>query len=496
MKVLLIHPNLFAHRYVSVGIAMISAVLKKSGHTVVFFDSSRYRDDREKIGNLSERSISKMQEVLQFKTVTLPPIKRSSESVIDALYRILRDYQPELVGISATSSEFPYATEFAEIIKPYKIPVLIGGAHSTVCPEEALRPEGIDMALVGEGEEAILELMESLRSKKKRTDIRNIYFKSGNQVIANPTRPYIRHLDSLPFPDLDIFDPYHHFGAYQGRIVTYARVETGRGCPYKCSYCINQKLHEEVYKHEKKHVRHKTPERVIDELKYVDKKIHFDIVRFVDETFTACSLAWMKEFTDLFRMQINRPMIVATRPEYVTVERMETLRKAHSDIQVTMGIESGSERIRKQVLNRKMSDETIVKAYHLCHDLGFSTASFNMIGLPTESRKDFFETIRLNRKAGVHTPMLSYFYPFPGCKLRDICHKDGSLENGLHEVDYSVTSMLKLIDFPPEEVEGLKRTFVLYVKMDESDFPEIEKGEKNDTVFQNISERFKAMQGL
>jgi len=143
-----------------------------------------------------------------------------------------------------------------------------------------------------------------------------------------------------------------------------------------------------------------------------------------------------------------------------------------------------------------MSDEIIMKAYRLCHHLKFSTASFNMIGLPTETRKDFFETIHLNRKTGVHTPMLSYFYPFPGCKLRDICRKEGSLENRLHEVDYSVTSMLKLTGFPPEEVEGLKRTFVLYVKMDESDFPEIEKAEKDDMVFRRISERFKKMQGL
>jgi radical SAM superfamily enzyme YgiQ (UPF0313 family) len=110
-----------------------------------------------------------------------------------------------------------------------------------------------------------------------------------------------------------------------------------------------------------------------------------------------------------------------------------------------------------------------------------------MIGVPGETRKDFFETIKLNIEAKVQTPMLSYFYPFVGCKLRNICLKEGYIDNRLHEVDYSVSSVLKLPGFPLSEIEGLKRTFVMYVKMDKSLYPEIEKAESDDAVFKKLS---------
>jgi radical SAM superfamily enzyme YgiQ (UPF0313 family) len=317
------------------------------------------------------------------------------------------------------------------------------------------------------------------------TDIRNIYFKNQKRIITNEIRPYIKNLDALPFMNLDMFDQYHHIGAYQGKLVKYGRFETGRGCPYNCTYCINGALHQ-VYTHEKKHLRHKSPGRTIAELQYGSEKIGFDIIRFVDETFTAVSEDWLAEFVTLYRAHIAKPLVIATRPECVTRSKMEILRNAHDHIQVTMGIESGSQKIRKEVCNRRMSNQTILNACHLCHELGFLTASFNMIGLPDETRDDFFETIALNRQAGVHIPMLSYFYPFEGCQLREYCLTKGYIEDTLTEVDYSVASVLKMPGFSLQEMEGLRRTFVMYVKMDKTYYPDIQKAEYDDAIFQKL----------
>lgn len=471
----------------SIGVSVISAVLKKAGHKVIFFDTSRFKEDIEESRvNYSERSIQKMKQTLQFLPVDLPPIKKSGDHVMSALHYKIKLFKPDLIGFSATSSEFPYLTRIVREIKRYRIPIIVGGAHATVSPLEVLEVDGIDMAVLGEGEEAILELTEAIESGSFRTDIKNIYYKKDGLIIQNAIRPYIKDLNSLPFMDLEIFDKYHHLGAYQGQLVTYARVETGRGCPYNCTYCVNRVLHENIYNHERKHVRNKLPRRVIEELEFTYDKINFDIVRFVDETFTSYSIEWLKEFVSLYKSKINKPMIITTRPELVIQEKMELLRTAHGNIQISMGIESGSERIRKEVLNRKISDKTIIEAYRLCHELGFSTAAFNMIGLPGEVRRDFFKTIRLNIEAKVQTPMLSYFYPFPGCKLRDVCIKEGYVNDELHEVDYSVSSVLKFPNFPIKEIEGLKRTFVMYVKMDRSFYPDIRKAEQDDVVFSKL----------
>ncbi|MFC1623839.1 B12-binding domain-containing radical SAM protein [Candidatus Omnitrophota bacterium] len=494
MKILLIHPNKFAHRYVSIGISMVSAVLKQAGNEVLFFDTSRFKENDS--ADYSDGSVQKMEHALQFKPAELPRIKKSDEAVMPALHSRIKSFRPDLIGFSATSSEFPYLAKIVRDIKKYRIPTIAGGIHATVFPMDALRIDGIDMALVGEGEEAILELTNALQSGRSRSDIRNIYFKNKNRIIKNDIRPYIRNLDSLPFMDMDIFDKYHHIGAYHGDLVTYARIETGRGCPYRCNYCINEQLNNKIYGHEKKHIRNKSPRRVTEELKFIDNKIRFDIVRFVDETFTTYSIEWLKEFVDLYKSEIDKPMVIATHPNRVTPEKMEVLREAHKDIQVTMGVESGNERIRAEVLGRPVSDRSILRAFSICHELGFSTASFNMIGLPGETRDDFLKTIELNVEVGVQTPILSYFYPFTGCKLRDVCIKEGYLSDELHETDYSISSPMKLPYFPSEEIEGLKRTFVMYVKMDKSLYPEIKKAEKDDAAFHRLAELYKNQAGV
>lgn len=490
MKVLLIHPNKFSQRYVSVGCGMISAALKAAGHQVEYFDTSRFRDDCA-CPNAATMSKQKkvMEEVLQFKPVELPPIEKSDESVSCALESIMNEYKPDLICISTNSSEFNYAVSIIDQIRRHNIPIIVGGPHSTVAPDEVLAVEGVDMACVGEGEEAIVELVESLSNGKPRSDIRNIYFKQNGKIVRNALRAY-SDLDSLPFMDLDIFDDHHHIGAYQGRVVKYGRFETARGCPYKCTYCVNEMLHN-LYDHENRHVRYKSAVRIIEELKQGLEKIGFDIIRFVDETFTASPIGRLEEFVKLYKQEINKPLIIATRPEGASYKVMSILREAHDDIQVTMGIESGSERIRKEVLNRSMSDETIIKAYRTCNDLGFSTASFNMIGLPGETRSDFMKTIELNAKAEVHTPMLSYFYPFKGCRLRQKCIENSYIEDRNYEVDYSVSSKLKMPEFTVDEIEGLKRTFVMYVKMDRSKWNQIEKAERNDEVFSELVRAYK-----
>jgi len=486
MKILLIHPNNYSQRYVSVGIASISAVLKKSGHIVKYFDTSRYKNSTEALNTFTLKDQQKkMEEVLQFIPVELPPIISAGESVHDSLHSAVRSFQPELIGFTATSSDFLQVISIVNTIKEYHIPIIVGGAHATVAPIETLSIDGIDMVCVGEGEEAILELANSIESGQKRTDIKNIYFKSEEQIVTNNVRPYTS-LEKLPFPDLDIFDDFHHIGAYQGNQVKYGRFETARGCPYKCSYCINSSLHS-LYKLEKRHVRFKSPDRIIAELKSGLDKIGFDIVRFVDETFTASSIKRLSEFVDLYRCEINKPMIIATRPERVSREIMSIIRKAHPNIQITMGIESGSETIRKNICNRHMSNRTIIEAYRICHEYGFHTASFNMVGLPDETRNDFFKTIELNREAKVHQPMLSYFYPFPGTKLREYCINKNYFDEGHHEIDYAVSSVLKMPKFPKVEIEGLKRTFVMYVKMDRTFFPEIQKAEQNDNTFKSLT---------
>ncbi|MEW6599426.1 MAG: hypothetical protein AB1499_00500, partial [Nitrospirota bacterium] len=146
MNILLIHPNRYAQRYVSVGIGMISAVLKAAGHNVMFFDTSRYGEDMlDSAANALNRQTGRMEEVLQFVPVKLPPIRRAKESVSNSLNDIIRSFKPGLIGLSVTSSDFAYAVSIIEQIKHYRVPIIIGGAQAIASPIETLSVDGVDM---------------------------------------------------------------------------------------------------------------------------------------------------------------------------------------------------------------------------------------------------------------------------------------------------------------------------------------------------------------
>jgi len=487
MNVLLIHPNIFAHRYVSVGIASISASLKAKGHMVSFLDTSRYRHTAT--NNIWENQNRTMEQTLQFKPVDLPPITKSPQDLWEALGERIRSFAPDVIGITINSSEYLFAKEIIGQIKAIsRIPIVLGGPHVTVCAKNVLQDLENVTIIVGEGERAFCDFIAGAPAYGTP----NMGSNSGPFIDLNAPQPYVRPLDTLPMPDLSIFDQYHHLGAYQGQQAVYARIETSRGCPFACHYCINKALHD-LYSNESSHVRMKSAERTLEELLHTQKEIGFDVVRFIDENFLVHSTAWLEYFSYQYKKNINLPFIIATRPETISRKKLKILRCATNDIQITMGIESGDEWIRESICNRHISNSAIIEAYHWCHEMGFNTAAFNMIGLPFEDRTRFMRTVDLNHKTQTNMPILSYFYPFPGTKLRDVCLEEGFIEDKFHQADYSVGTFLNMPNFSPQEINGLKRTFVLYVTMPRSMWPEIQKAEQDDEVFKKMVTKHKTL---
>ncbi|MBF0244660.1 MAG: B12-binding domain-containing radical SAM protein [Planctomycetes bacterium] len=490
MKFLLIHPNKYAERYASLGLGMLSAAVKAAGHEFMLLDTSRFASGLGPTAPPHDAGKASMEASLQFKPVELPTIPRAKISAWEGLEQAAREFSPDLIGISFTTSEFGELKSIAAQATAMGISVVAGGIHPTVRPEDVLAVPGVSMVVRGEGEQALVELLNTLEAGHGPEGVDNVWTKRGQHVIKNPVRPYIADLDSLPFMDYSIFDDAHHIGAYQGQAVRYIRPQSSRGCPFECSYCVNARLHQ-IYEGQKRHVRRKSPGRFLDELINGRQEINFEVVRMVDETFTAAPVEWLGEFARLYQEHIHKPIIITTRPESVSPKKMELLRTLHEDVQVTMGIETGNEAFRKKVCNRKMSNKTIIKAFHLCRELGFRTAAFNMLGLPGETRALSLETAMLNREARVDTPIMSYFYPFPGSHLRQVCLDMGYIEDELHDVDYSTNSFLNMPQYPLAQMRGIKRTFVLYAKMPKKYLPNIERAETDDASFARLAEIYR-----
>lgn len=391
MRITFVYPDLslgsagkFYH-----GVAYLSAVLKKAGHTVRLIHLTRPIDQR------------KYKELLVNTT-------------------------PDLVGFSATTHMFPLVRELAKWTKQsLDVPIICGGAHPTICPEEVIRSAGIDMVCIGEGEEAMVELSNKLEKNEDITGIRNIWLNSGGKIYRNPLRPLINDLDTLPFPDREIFD-------YQNltdiKIMKRGAFLASRGCPYNCSYCCNH-IYKELYQGKGKYIRLLSVDRVLDEIHETIRKYPMtQRIDFQDDMFVL-NRQWFAEFMAKYRQKIGLPLTFNARPETINREIIEMVKEV-GDCTIEMGIESGDERIRQEVLGRTMNNNQIKNAFALCHEAGIKTLSYNMVGLPFESMKSILATVKLNALIRPSEgSQVSIFYPYPKTRLFNLCKQQNLLTN-------------------------------------------------------------------
>ena len=328
-----------------------------------------------------------------------------------------------LVAFSATTNKFPYVTTFSQWTKEFS-PVLTicGGVHPTLEPESAIQAEGLDAICVGEGENAIIDLCDCLQSNKDITSIPNIWSKKDGEIYRNSPRPLINNLDSLPFPDRDIFDYASLYHESNGA----ASVMASRGCPYDCAYCCNRAIRS-IYEGQR-YVRFRSVPNVINELKQILTRYPFIRKFAFDDDILPLNKAWFEEFTAEYRKEVRVPFTCNVRPNLMTEDLARQLKEAGCD-QANIGIESGNLYIREEVLNRHLSDEQIISTAGLLKNEGIKVYTYNMVGLPQESIKEILDTIKMNARVSPDMAQVSMFYPYHGTKLFEICKESRLLTN-------------------------------------------------------------------
>ena len=386
---------LFVFRSVEwIGVEYISASLKRAGHeTDMAFEAD--------LGG----------------TFYFGSRSRTHGSIIEKV----REFGPDMVLFSSTTQLFPWVKEVSRDIKEhFDIPILVGGIHATIQPEEVLSDDHIDMVCVGEGEEAIVELADRMQEEQDYSDTRNIWLKSENGLIKNPVRPLIRDLDELPFPDKDLF---YKYGCFRKR----AYVMATRGCPYNCPYCFNHQL-KRIYKDTRSlYVRRRSVGSVIEELNGYRKRYGINSVHFYDDTFTLDE-GWVMEFAERYGKEIGLPFYCLVRPDHVNERMIEALRKAGC-VSMGMGIESGNDHVRNQVLKRNMSNEQILEAARIIKAQGIKLVTFNMFGFPGEDTDQMLDTMRINLDLRPDSLFTFIFYPFPGTDALRMAVEQGCIDD-------------------------------------------------------------------
>lgn len=410
MKVLFVYPSI--HPSYPLQIGALSAYVKKKGHQTKLFEF------------YSQGSVA------------------ISGEVYGKLREEIESFDPDFVAFSCYEMSFPLVKKISRFIKKHwpQLEIIVGGYYPTLVPEDVINFPAIDIICIGEGERPLLALLDTREKGERVAEINNLWFKEGKKIIKNPVGPLIEDLNELPFPDREILD-------YQARLdweepgQRSVKVMATRGCPYFCTYCSN-KYFRSLYPNKHKYFRFRRPENVISELKSLKEKYHFDTIGFHDDNLTL-NPAWLKTFSKLYKKEIDIPFYCATRVESCTDEVLEMLKKAGCYL-LLIGVESGDEKYRKQMMGRLMSDRTVLDAFHKARRKGLKTWSFAMVGLPFENRRMILKTLWLNWRCRPDFVMASIFYPLKGTELGDVCYQKGwvNLEKREKVASYAWTSIL------------------------------------------------------
>lgn len=442
-------------RFFPIGLTMLSNELTSKGHEVRIFDTSFYAQYGTDLD-------AKRRELGFYKEIKngVPLQVKTTDPVMD-LENIVREFVPALIGISALSIDFHLSKVVARLIKKVspEIPIILGGVLPTVSPGECIQEDCFDMICVGEGEKALVELSKCIESKEDYSNINNLWVKNQGQIKKNPTSSF-KTLDSLPVPDWDLFDPQHIWGPLYGQMYRVAPVELSRGCPYRCTYCVNDALRN-VYSESGKYHRRKAPEKAILDMLYLKNKYNIEMFYILDETFLAVAKSEIKILAEKYKQKINTPFFTQTRPETVTEEKAKIVADMGCKV-MSMGIENGNEHIRNAVLNRKVSNEQIINAFNILKKYGIQTSSFNMLGVPGETEQTILETIELNRLCKPDSIGVSYFFPYKGTSLRDLAIKERMI-NG--DEDPNLSNDVPVLKLPSISQSKIANYFVNFVEL-------------------------------
>lgn len=371
------------------GIMYLAAVLKQAGHEVHFVDAGL---DRE------------------WERYAL----RVSPDIV--AYSVITGNQNDLLDINR------------KLKRRFDFLSIWGGPHPTFFPE-FIEEDGVDAICIGEGEGAFVDVANALSRGEDISRIPNLHVKTNAGVVKNIPRPLCQDLDTIPFPDRSILKRYPQYSRISGRAMI-----TSRGCPFSCTFCYNSR-YREIYRGTGKYARRRSIENVIEECLEIKKDPWAKQILFKDDLF-AQDAGYIRDFARIYPREVGLPFTCNVRADRMTEGIAEDLAKAGARV-VHFGVESANERVREEVLGRKISRESMLNTARWLRERGIRVYTFNIVGIPDETPKEAFETLEFNAELGADMSMYTLFQPYPRTPLGDRAAELGWKEDGYGDFSHT-----------------------------------------------------------
>ncbi len=326
----------------------------------------------------------------------------------------LAAFAPRVVGVTAMTPSIVAAGQVGQVCREAvpEATLVLGGYHVSFLPEETLRSyPAFDVAVIGEGEATLHELVEALDGGGDLEKVPGLVLRREGSLVMTPPRERLRDLDALPMPH-EHYDLEHYlwYGGYTGRwTFKCASAIVSRGCPFRCRFCASQRFWSSRF-------LACSPERAVAEMEWLARH-GARSVYFRDSTFNA-NHKWVREFCEAKRRAgVKMRWLCNSRVD--TIEEGELAMMAEAGLEaVYFGVESGSQRVL-DYYHKGTTVEQAREAFRICHKRGVATAAYFMIGAPEETRADIEESRRLARELGARYTYWFIYTPLPGAPLYD-----------------------------------------------------------------------------
>ncbi len=402
MKVMLINPPFYKLKGIDftnlpLGIAYLAGYIRKD-HNVVIYNTELVSEGEKSY----VLTINNTQRQEMLENILNDPNHIIWKNIKDTITK----FNPDVVGLSVMTCKYTQSliiTRIAKSINP-GVKIIWGGPHATAAPAAILQDnDNIDFVAVREGEAVLQKLIQHFEGALPLTEIGSIYYKEEGKIVSNPPEPYIPELDNIPFPAKDLEINKHLLTTEHLN-----NILSSRGCPWNCTYCDSKNTWS-------RKIRYRSVDNIMLEIDELVNKYGVTSLGFIDDTFTVNSKRTIDFCQRLIKGNYNLSWTCTTRLDVLTEDVVKNMKESGVSV-VTVGIESGSERILK-LTDKRMTKDAIRQGVKLLNKYRIDWHAFFMVGFPYETQQDIQDSKDFIHELKPTTVELSIFTPYPGTQL-------------------------------------------------------------------------------
>lgn len=379
---------------------------------------------------------------------------------LDKILHFIKEIDPIFIGISLMSGEYYKAKELTNAIRnsEIEIPIIWGGIHPTISPESCVHDT--DYVCIGEADKMIFDFADNINNPE---NVKNLCYIKDGDIVKNELYSPIENLDELPFYDYVPINSY--IQDKSGEIVPlnkkmlkkYSRfsgahysIISSRGCPFSCAYCCNNFL-SKLYS-DYPRVRRRSVDSIIEELKTISDNKDIKMIAFQDDCFMSNSEENIEKFCYMHKNKINKSFSIHSIPIYVTENKVRLFKDAGMSW-LSLGLQTGSDRVNKEIYKRRSLKSDFIKAVDIAKKYDVSTFCDVILDNPLESNEESLETI--NTLMSIPKPFHPQIFSltlYEGTELHNniFSHEDYCKKNYAMYEKTTINKMIRLSCFLPK----------------------------------------------